>query len=292
MNFDDESFLNFYLQNKKEIIVTIADNSYCELIENWFESLKKIKCYDFSLAVALDEKCFNFLKQKNLPVVKSIFNVNESINMKDWREKEKKIQATDILNISKKYKIDIIHSEVDIIFLKNPLEKIKKEILPDYDMCVLSDRRFNDFYTRRDIGIDAHIDRNSGIIHKYGKSYWKQYGIQNFAFSYMPYNENNVKFWDRIIQDQEYKKKFDVEGHAGLNQTLLINAIKDFGIKVKTLSPFEFANGTVWDISYLREKIKDSCYLIHYNTAEGKTPYESKTMKIAKMRMHDHWYID
>jgi hypothetical protein len=72
----------------------------------------------------------------------------------------------------------------------------------------------------------------------------------------------------------------------------LINAIKDHNQKTKVLSPFEFANGTVWEISYLKNKVKDTAYLIHYNTAEGKTPDESREMKIQQMKENGHWYVD
>jgi hypothetical protein len=292
MTTEDNNFLQDYLKNKSEIISTPITYDYISLTKNWFLSLKKLNLDNQCLIIALDNESYVDLKNNNIPVIKSIFDVKKSSTIEEWRVKEKKFKFLDILNIVKQYDINMIHCEVDVILLKNPIEKIKQEIKPDYDICVVSDRRFNDFHIRRNLEVDSHIDRNTGMVHKYGKSYWVQYGIENFAFSYIPKTKKNLHFWDQLTHNEEYLKKFDVEGYAGSSQTILIHAIKNYNMKIKCLSPFEFANGTVWDLSYLRNRIKNTAYLIHYNTAEGKTPEESKNMKIEKMKKHNHWFLD
>jgi hypothetical protein len=108
----------------------------------------------------------------------------------------------------------------------------------------------------------------------------------------MPPNEKNFTFWKHLIGNLDYFKMLSEDPNSETFQTILINAIKDHNQKTKVLSPFEFANGTVWEISYLKNKVKDTAYLIHYNTAEGKTPDESREMKIQQMKENGHWYVD
>jgi hypothetical protein len=88
-----------------------------------------------------------------------------------------------------------------------------------------------------------------------------------------------------------YIKEFPNDSEEGNMQTILIKAIKDFDIKVKVLSPYEFVNGMLWQIPYLRKKVEDKCYIVHYNGLDGKTPIESKNLKINLMKNFNHWYV-
>lgn len=290
--------LKQYLNGKSEIITTPVTKDYFSITRNWYESLKNVNCDHLALVICLDEDCYNLTKEYNIPSILSIYNIQKDQNqtIKDWRVHEKNVKVFDTLDICEKNNLNIITSEVDVIFLKNPIEKLKQEVFPDYDCCCLSDRRFNDFYAHREHGIDTHIDRKNGIIRKYGKSYDVEYGIQNFAISYIPHSEKNINFWKTLVSNPDYfslhilnqEKDYDDETF----QTVLIKTIKDHQLKVKILSPFEFPNGTVWDISYLRNRLKDTAYLVHHNTSEGNTPEESMNMKIEKMKEYGHWYID
>lgn len=285
--------LNLYLKNKKEIIITPVTKDYIELTRNWYESLKQIKCDHLALVVALDLECYEYLLKYKIPVISSKFNIKTNNTLEEWRINEKNYKIYDILKIVKDYNVDIFHSEVDIVFFKNPIEYVKNQILNDYDCCVLSDRRFNHFYAKRDNSFDSHLDKNTGTVKIFDKSYHIVHGIENFGFSYIPKTKKNINFWDKMHEGSEYFKKFENKSqNEGSLQTILINAVKDFNMNVKILNPFEFVNGTIWDIPYLKEKVKDNCYLLHYNSSEGKTPEESKNLKVNKMKENGHWYID
>lgn len=282
-----------YLNGKKEIVITPITKDYILLTRNWYESLKKIKWDQICLVVSLDDETYEELTYLNIPTIRSSYNITSNNTLAEWRYNERNAKVFDILEISKNYNIDIIHSEVDIVFFKNPLEKLKQEILPDYDACVISDRRFNHFYNLRKTGIDSHIDRKNGIIREYGESYDFLYGPEHFGFCYLRKTERNERFWEKLIYGSPYLKQFDKwSGGEASFQTILIKAVQDFKLKVKCMSPFEFTNGSIWSVPYLKEKIKDSCYMVHYNAWDGNTPEESRELKIQAMKENNHWYLD
>jgi len=287
-----EEFID-YINGKEQIVITPVSNEYLLLTRNWYESLKRINWDNMCVVVALDDEIYQELTNFKIPCVRSSYNITSNKTLDEWRDHEKNAKVFDILEIAKTYNCDIIHSEVDIIFFKNPLEKIKQEILPDYDICLISDRRFDDFYSLRKRGIESYVDRSSGKVYEYGKNYDFEYGPENFGFSYIPCTEINVKFWTNLVQNSPYLKQFDISGVGdGSFQTILIKAVKDFKLKVKCLSPFEFTNGTIWRVPYLKDKIKDSCYLVHYNAWDGDTPQECEKLKIEVMKENGHWYLD
>jgi hypothetical protein len=288
---EGNEFLDSFTSNKTDIFITSITNEYSELAHNWFLSLKNINLNNLALVIALDEECYKYMLKNNIPSVYLNSEIKTNKSTLEWKENEKEIKVDGPMFISKKYKLNLFYSEVDIIFLKNPIDKIKNEIDNNQDMICLSDKRFDVFYPNRKPNIISHLDKNSGRINEYGESYQSKYGIYNFGFSYIPYSQKNMNFWEKLTKNSDYIKKFPKFKEEGNHQTILIKAINDFNISVKTLNPFEFVNGMIWNVPYLKNKIKNDCYLIHYNGLDGNTPIESKNLKIKKIKENNHWYV-
>jgi len=288
---DGNEFLKQYLNNKEYIYITSLTHEYIEIARNWYESLKHINSNHLALVIALDEKCYKAMNIFNIPSVYWDAKIKSNKTYFEWIETEKKTKICGPLHIAKTFKVDILHSEVDIVFLKNPIQRLKQEIINGYDMTVISDKRFDQFHPNREQGIISHID-NEGKVNLYGESYQKRYGIQNFGFSYMPTNQKNINFWNDLSDiSSEFMKKFKNNDESGWLQTILIEKLKKSNIKAKIMSAFEFANGSVWSNSILKEKIKDNVYLVHYNFCKNDLKLK-RDQKIFLMKQNNHWYID
>jgi hypothetical protein len=288
---EGENFLDSYLSNKEYIYISSITKEYCEFAHNWFLSLKNINQHNFALMIAFDKEGYEYLLKNNIPCVFLDLKIQSNNTLIEWKENEKQINVDPRVYISKKYKINIINSEVDIVFFKNPINKLKEELTTDYDILCLSDKRFDHFVPNRKKDIVTHLSEDKKTVNEYGKTYQSIYGLENFGFSYNPHNQKIINFWENFKKNSEYINKFPKYSEAGNIQTILIKGIKEFNIRVKKLSPFEFVNGMVWSVPYLRERIKDNCYLIHYNGCDDITPTKSKIKKIKKMKEYNHWYI-
>lgn len=289
---DNEDFLDSYVQDKKDLAITCVTNEYADMAYNWFLSLKNVKMDHLAVVVALDVKCYEFLLSKSVPCVLLDYKIDKNQTYEQWKKNEKYIKSDAPFYMASKYKTNTIHSEVDIIFLKNPIEKLKIEASSEYDLLCVSDKRFDMFTPNRNKDYVVHIDKIKGEVTQYEKTYQSKYGIENFGFSYHAYNENTLNFWRNLLSDSSYIKKFPDDSEEGNIQTILIKAIREFDIRVKVLNPYEFVNGMLWQIPYLRKKVQDKCYIIHYNGLDGNSPLESKQLKIDFMRKFGHWYVE
>lgn len=290
---DGDAFLNSYLANKKYAYITSVTHEYADIAYNWFLSLKNIQSEHLAVVIALDKKCYEQMQKYNVPCVYINADISSNESYNEWLETEKRTKVIGPLYIAKKYNIDPIHSEVDIIFLRDPITKLKSEIESGYDLTAISDKRFDQFTPSRRQGIVSHVDRASGKVLLLGESYQKKHGEANFGFCYNSFSTSPklFDFWESVLPDSDFLKKFNYEGIEGSMQTVLIHKIKEnSNVKIKVLSAFEFANGSIWDNPYLKEKVKEEGYLIHYNFSPDEMS-ERKEAKILLMRKNNHWYV-
>jgi hypothetical protein len=288
---DGEDFLDEYVKDKEYIYIASVTKDYADMALNWHLSLKNIQSEHLGVVVSLDKICYEKMQKYGIPTVFYDAQIKSNATYEEWLENEKTSNVFGPIYINKKYKINIIHSEVDIVFLKNPIQKLREEIV-GYDLVLASDRRFDFFYAKRKKNIVAHIDKANGIIREYGESYQSKHGVENFGFSYFNYSERIDNFFKGVLPGSEIFKNYPKSCEDGHLQTILIHRVKDLKncFKSKTLSCFEFVNGSVWKIPYLKERIKDSCYIVHYNFAEDKLELK-KSGKIDLMIKNNHWYL-
>jgi hypothetical protein len=296
-NISEYKFLDVFLKNKKYIYITSITKEYCDFAHNWFLSLKQIQQDHLSLIVCLDKQSYDFLNNKTNCVLFDVDFNPESYSMVDWYKFERITKILGPLKISEKYNVDFITSDVDVFFYKNPFLKLQEE-LGDYDMVCTSDRRFDPFLYERESNILKTINWNRKKINSFGVTPQSKNGFYNGAFSYIKISNKKIKnklknFFCNFYPNSKIFdnfKKFETPEDICL-QTIANKSYKNFDLNVKLLSCFEFVNGSVWKIPYLKEKIKDQCYMVHYNFCDGKDTMEIKQNKIKWMNENNHWLV-
>ena len=125
---EGDDFLDSYLKDKEYIYVSTITHEYCDMAYNWFLSLKNINQEHLSLIIALDKKGYNKLLNYNVPCVYLNSGIESNNTMSEWIENEKSFKVYGVCYILAKYKINLIYSDVDVFFLKNPIQKLKKDM--------------------------------------------------------------------------------------------------------------------------------------------------------------------
>jgi len=273
------------------VFVTTVTKEFVDFAINWNLSLKGIDEDKNSIVICLDKESYNILESKNILCVlleaKNIVNKNRA----DWIENEKYYKAAGPFYLHKKYKLDIISSDTDIVFFKNPVPVLKEEISAGFDLVVISDKRFDKFVPNREKGRIKLLDFSKRNIVDYGVQDQAKFGEPNGAFGYFPYTEKMTKLWEVFFPNSEYLKEFPVGIEDGAAQTIFNKRLKALDIKCKVLSVFDFPNGSVWQVPYLKEKIKNNCYIMHYNFCLNSDPIPAAEEKRNWMKSDGTWLL-
>jgi len=290
---DGDDFLNSYLTNKKYIYLTSITQEYVDMTRNWYESLGNINSKDKALVVALDKTSYIQMQHYNIPSVYLESNIKTNISGEEWIEVEKATKLLAPCYIFKKYNIELINSDVDIVFFKDPYFKIKNEIKDGYNLAVMSDRFFQNFISKRKKGMEFFLNENKKEIMYYLPVAQNEYGIENGGFSFVKNFEKTkiLKAFDVFHKNSSYFENFPKGKESGSLQTLTIKRYKEANLKVKVLNCFEFVNGSLWEVSYLRDRVKDDCYLVHHNFCYDLDPIIVRDKKTQKMKKYNHWYL-
>lgn len=293
----NKDFLTEYIKNKPYLYVTTITDTYVDMAYNWFLSLKKINQDHLVLIVAIGENCYQYLQKLNIPSIFLNLNIKNNNTKEEWVENEKKIKILLPIYIGKTYKIKFFHSDVDIFFNKNPYLYIEPYINDDYDIILMSDKRFDPFLPERKINEQTLISTDKMRVDYCGPTAQQIYGEENGGFCFVNINENNYKKLFEcyeIFLNEEYLKS-NSKGTEDVNLQSLVNKrFKEFDFKIKKLNCFDFANGSIWKIPYLNDKIKNTCCLVHYNFCEpyNLEPIPLKHKKIKWMKENNHWIVD
>ncbi len=98
------------------MIVVFSDYNYLEVLENWIAAMERIDIHDYTV-ISLDEKLHKYLLKKG---IKSILKPCNKDLEKLW------IHRVDILLELMEEGHDIIHSDADAVWLKDPLPFLEK----------------------------------------------------------------------------------------------------------------------------------------------------------------------
>jgi hypothetical protein len=272
-----EDFLKDYLNQKEYVYLTCVTYDWVEMTYNWFLHLKKLNQENNVLVVALDNNCYLELQKLNIPSVLIETNINPD-NIENKSSMFTKLNC--IGYIGNKYKIDIIHSEVDIIILKNPLENLKIQI-QDYDIAISS----NKFY-KTSLKLDNNIKE----------------GIDtSFGFCYVPYYKNkdfidalnfNFEWWETKLKQNNIKNVDFLLQNNNSIELPIVNIFTKFNIKTKTLNIIEYANGDCFFTNFIKEKILNDAITLHYNNCTFSNDIlENRDSKIQLMKENNHWLV-
>lgn len=302
---EGNEFLVHFLKDKQYIYLTSVTQEFCEMTLNWFLSLKNIGSSHLALVVCADQQSYDYMLAHSIPCVYLNCEIQSNEKGEEWVENEKHFKLLGLYIIFKHYNVDIILSDVDIVFLKNPIEKLVSELDKNVDWLAMSDRKYSPFVSERKKGFDVFVSEDKKEIINNGLTPQTLYGEENGGFSYIPnptadcrFKEsslaekaNKVIFLKTFQKDSPYYQHFPNGTEEGCLQTIVNKKTKETNLRVKMLSCMDFPNGSVWSVSYIREKIKNSCYLVHYNFCNFLDPIKVREEKTNRMKQHGHWYV-
>lgn len=302
---DGNLFLKEFLRDKRYIYLTSVTHEFCDMTLNWLRSLKNINSDHLALVVCVDEACYKFMKSHHSACVYLNCDIESNATGEEWIENEKNFKLLALYIIFKHYDVDIILSDVDIVFLKDPIEKLLSELTPECDWLAMSDRVFVPFCAKRKQGRNLYISDDKTEIFDTGVTPQTLYGEENAGFSYIPnptapsrINQHSKKdkarklsFLENFQKGSSFYQTLPKGTEEGCLQTASNKKAKQDGLNVKTLSCLEFPNGSVWNVDYIRNKIKDTCYIVHYNFCDDLDPIKVKNEKTNRMKKHKHWYL-
>jgi hypothetical protein len=291
-----KEFFEQFILNKDYIIVTIVTEEFCDMAINWFLSLKAINENNNALVIALDEYSYQQLLKFKVNVVYIEAKIKQNQSFEDWVENEKIFKVSCYYFLAIKYpSLDLIMCDSDIFFMKSFIKKLKNEII-GYDWVVMSDRRFDPFVKNREKNVLKKVSEDKKSIINFGEIEQTRIGIQNGSFSFLNIRnfrvKRNLSYCFRFLcGGSAYLNKFPKGKEDGCLQTIGYNRSKEVNLRVKYLNAFEFVNGSIWKIPYLKNKIKDKCYLIHYNYVDECPPQQLYMEKMKWMKENNHWLL-
>lgn len=304
---DGNEFVEEYLANKQYVFLTSSTAKYSELTYNWYLSLKQINLESNSLVVAHDKYCYRKLQSWGVPSVFLECNLPDHFSSKQWIEIEKETKLLSLYLLYKKFSCDFVFSDTDIIFLKNPYTKFLDMFSEDwYHIIAMSDKVFQPFHLKRKFGKEITLSEDFGEAIDYGvlPQHSLMYQI-NAGFSFLPntatceqykYDSKDIKtfildFIKVFYKNSTYFNKFPIMKESGCLQVLTNHRYAETNTKVKLVSNFDFVNGSLWKVPYLREYVKDKCYLIHYNFSKYLNPSLSLKDKVSQIKSDGFWFL-
>jgi hypothetical protein len=291
----NKDFLDNFIKDKKYLYLTTVTDEYVDMTHNWVLSLKRINQDHLILVGAIGEKCHQKLLKLNINSILLDKKINNNKTKLDWIENEKKIKTILPIYIGEYYKIKFFHSDVDVFFNKNPYDYIKNFLNDNIDIFLMNDKRFDPFLPERKINIQSLISTDKLSIDYCPPTAQQLYGEEDAGFSFFNINNENIKNFlncFNVFNDESFYKDKIIDESKNL-QSISNKRMKQYNIKIKKLKCFDFVNGSIWKIPYLNEKIKNTCYLVHYNFLEpfNLDPITSKNKKINWMKKNNHWLL-
>lgn len=269
-------------------IVSACNFGYLPLTLNWLKSLELIGLRDSVLLYSLDKKVQEALNERGIENIlweTSIFSdipeEHNSIHSDAWMDIV--FRKIELVNATLKSGEDVFFTDSDIIFKKNPINYLKR-MTENLDMV---------------IQCEGHPTRNplacSGVY--YAKTCESTISLTNVDREYMDYVAQ------RLLGLRRKPFRFDCDqgylnARLGLKpRTWRFNKMfADEEVRLDVMSkPYtkfsflprdEFPTGNYWLEN--KERVKDNCYLIHYNSHRLQGPIENK---INQMKLDENWFI-
>ncbi|KAF8409925.1 hypothetical protein HHK36_002444 [Tetracentron sinense] len=123
---------------RKELIVVLANSKVKDMLEVWFNSIKKVGIPNY-LVVALDDETANFCKSKDVPVYKG--DPDESIDTIARTGGNRAVSGLKFFILREFLQLgySVLLSDVDIVYLQNPFDHLYR----DSDVESMSDGHNN-----------------------------------------------------------------------------------------------------------------------------------------------------
>jgi hypothetical protein len=287
-----EEDLKGVVKNNTTIITTSTTIDFIDMLLNWYRSLSFLGLNHLVYAIALDKPSYTILQKNKIPC--GLIDAKlENNTAAQWIENAKVFKPKGVLHIYENYPVNLIHLDTDIVFFKNFIPRLQSESF-GYDMVMASDRRFNTYTHKRIKDRIITVDHNKKSTSDWGLAEQAKFGEKNGAVMYLPHvsRKNNLNYLKKNTSKEIYDK-FPKGVQEGSLQTISNDKrlLEETKINIKVLSVYDFPNGSLWSVPYLRESIKDTCYLVHYNFHSHADPKNRLKEKVEAMKLHGHWYL-
>jgi hypothetical protein len=248
-------------------LITLTNFGYIKYILNLLSSLKNINLSHKLIIYCLDKQSVNFLKNNfndiNVKYIDNEYNVTDLTDFRTngWNKivyyKLKIIKE----NLEKGY--NVIFTDGDIVFLKNPIDYLKSQI-KDYDMLCQEDV----------LPIKKELVENQNPLAYRDLSETDEL---NSGFMYIKNNEKMKRFFDYT--------KIDINTFKC--DQIYLNENKH-NLKYKKLELDLFPTGYYYytQIDYAKRDIDKLAYIIHFNFNFAKTT------KIEYIKLHKKWFLE
>lgn len=195
-----KDFLEKHTYNNR-VIVTWANYHYLDFVKNWVYYMKKTGATNFVVG-AMDPSIYNALTDMGVPT----FSMDSGLSLGDfgWGSATfHKMGREKIHLVSEvtKYGIDLLLSDIDTVWLRDPNEFMDK--YPDADVLTSSD---NGQMTTRDGGLEFFPEAGASA----------NIGIMNFSHrakhvgdEWMKRLDENEKLWDQTAFNDIMRQGFD-----------------------------------------------------------------------------------
>jgi hypothetical protein len=261
--------------NTKNIILTFITGEFCTLLLNWYKHLQKLGINDNVIVVCLDATAYTYAVEHGMTCMyvdqETLVNSEDEevfLLRKAYKEKHHICKAYCIGHIACENNINVIHSDIDMIFLKVPFDRLSKLITEKYDIGAYMDLSYEE--------LTSGIPREKGgfgFIIFYATPTWYP------------------KFLDQLRKDPLCIDDNDV------GQAVMQKHFKE--IKSRWLNSFLFTNYNIWKVKEVQDNIRNICYCIHYNTSENTWMYKMtnerierrNNTKIERMKEYGHWLL-
>lgn len=235
INIDTNYINECLIEDGKTIFFTITNEGYLDYTKNMIESLKKLNIDKKILIICTDKATNEYFKSKGYFIY--FMNVDLSKHYYYGSDEFSKFVIIKLFIISKLLELNynLLYTDSDIVYFKNPIQEIEKFKYIEGDMWIQ-----NDTYDDKDY-------RNvcSGFI-------------------YIRSNEITKKYFN--IDIPEFQERYDLCKKHNNDQTYIILFVLPY-LNTHLLPLNTFPNGKYFYQFY--DKIKDSVVLVHFNWVVG-----------------------
>ena len=288
MKLQNEDQFFEYAQTIDNPILSVVDKNFTPLAHNWYKNLQHINRESSAIIFSIDAASQHFLESNNIKTFRLINNISYT-NESFWPKIELFSKLT-IMNYINQLEKSFFFFDVDIHLLKDPFSYIQEKCI-DKDFIISSDRYFANYsekwsktrqYYQRDgntnIG-DKEGTLNGGVLyvkHDNNTSSEARKFLENAFKATVPLKDNYP-----VVERESWETQLYTCQHHMFEQ---INNNKF--LKYDRLSCLLFANGSAWNVPYLRSKILEEGYTVHYNYF-----YDTADEKVSALKEDGFWLL-
>ena len=244
------------------VMVTWANHHYHDFVRNWVRNVRNCGVRNFMVG-AMDNELLEKLIEDEVPT----FAMQSGLTTEDFgwgtenfhKMGRKKIE---LIYLFTKMGFDILVSDVDTVWLRNPLPYMAK--YPNADVLTSSDHLSN---TAEGEGLEnpnkAHSAANIGIM-------LLRHTAKELAKEWVDVLEKDDKVWDQNVFNDLYRRS----GGPSVKDDKNLVTGYDGKLKVGVLPVSMFASGHTYFVQRMHEKVGLDPYVVHatfqYSGTEGK----------------------